>query len=62
MAKNKVLNIPDRTIIEMLDFLENCEQYGKDINTNLQPIAGENTKTIAEESRILKRMFIKLRD
>jgi len=62
MTKNKVLNIPDRTIIEVLDFLENCEQYGKEINTNLQPIPGDNVKTICEESRIIKRMFIKLRD
>lgn len=62
MAKKKVLNIPDRTVIEMLDFLENCEQYGKEIMTNLQPLAPQDTKTIAEEARILKRMFIRLRD
>ena len=61
MSKHMIM-IPDKTVIEILDFLENCEQYGKKIRTNLDPkIDGEDTY-VTQEARILKRMFIKLRD
>jgi len=41
--------------------LDEAEKYGKEISTNFGDSKSE-AQTVASEARMLKRMFIKLRD
>jgi tetratricopeptide repeat protein 30 len=57
-----MLSVGDKVIIELLDFLESCEKFGKKIRTNLGPIEEQNELMVSDEARIIRRMIIKLRD
>jgi tetratricopeptide repeat protein 30 len=63
MAKHMVV-LPDTALAEILLFLDAAEVYGKDIATEINPLEQQQNqkKTVAYEARVLKRMFLKLRD
>lgn len=44
----------------MQTFLDEAEKYGKEISTSVD--AKFEAQTVASEARMIKRMFIKLRD
>mmetsp|Transcript_17248 Transcript_17248/g.19427 ORF Transcript_17248/g.19427 Transcript_17248/m.19427 type:complete len:644 (+) Transcript_17248:56-1987(+) len=58
-----MLMLRDSTYIEILNFLDAADQHGKDITTVIGPIGDHNEKnTVCYEARVLKRMFLKLRE
>lgn len=61
MAKHMII-VSDKIVVEILDFLESCETHGKKIRSNLDPVIDGTDTYVTEEARILKRIFIKLRD
>jgi len=61
MSKHMII-IQDRTITEVLDFLESCEQIGKNIRANLEVKMDGIDTYVTHEARLLKMMFIKLTD
>lgn len=62
MAKHMVV-LPDSSIAELLLFLDAAEVYGVEIPTEINPLdPGNVRKTVAFEARILKRMFLRLRE
>ena len=62
MAKHMII-IKDQSFNEILNFLDHAEIHGKEIKTVLNPLEAENEKkTVAYEARILKRMFLRLRE
>ena len=69
MAK-RVVTAKDETVLEIFSFLEQAEKFGKDIevtevktevNTG-DTTASVTSRTIANEARQLRRMFLKLRE
>lgn len=56
-----MIMLKDSSLAEIMTFLGEAEKHGKNIPTSF---AGANSeaRTIATEARMLKRMFIKLRD
>ena len=69
MAK-RVVTAKDETVLEIFSFLEQAEKFGKDIevtevktevNTGATT-ASVTSRTIANEARQLRRMFLKLRE
>lgn len=61
MSKNMII-IPDRSITEILDFLDSCEQFGSRVKANLEVSLDGIDTYVTQEARLLKRMFIKLTD
>jgi len=62
LAKH-MLVLRDATINEMLNFLDAVEIHGKGIKTVIDPLEELNEKkTVAYEAKLLKRMFLKLRE
>ena len=61
MAKLMII-IPDKIAIEVLDFLESCEKFGKKIRADLNPIEQQGELMVSDESRLIRRLLIKLRD
>lgn len=62
MSKHMVV-LPDNCIAEVLLFLDAAEMYGGSIPTEISPLEETNEKkTVTYEARVLKRMFLKLRD
>lgn len=53
----QVMIIPDHLYFELLNFLENADKYGKNIVTQVT-----EKLTVSSEARLLKRMFLKLKD
>lgn len=51
----------DSSFAEVMAFLDEAEKYGKEIPTSFADGKGE-ARTVASESRMLKKMFLKLRD
>jgi len=55
--------LKDQSFNEILNFLDAAEIHGKEIKTKIDPLGNvDETKNVAYEARILKRMFLKLRD
>lgn len=60
LAKHMIM-LTDGCFTEIMAFLTEAEKYGKDLKTNFQD-AKHATRTVASEARMLKRMFLRLRD
>jgi tetratricopeptide repeat protein 30 len=56
-----VVAAKDETVLEIFNFLEEAEKYGKDTVTTSETDNSEK-RTIASEARALRRMFLKLRE
>ena len=65
LAKH-MITLKDESIREIMAFLDEAERHGAKILTVFnQPgstMGGDNTRTLATEARMLKKMFMKLRD
>lgn len=57
----RVVAAKDETVLEIFNFLEEAEKYGKDTVTTSETDNSEK-RTIASEARALRRMFLKLRE
>ncbi len=58
-----MLVLPDQTFNELLNFLDAAEIHGKTIKTVIDPLEEHNEKkTVAYEAKLMKLMFLKLRD
>lgn len=55
-----MITITDASFSEILSFLEEAERHGKAIKTSFAEGSSENT--VAGEARIIKQMFLRLRD
>ena len=63
MAKHMLsAPIPDKVMVEVLDFLESCEKFGKKIRSDSTPVELEGDLMISDEARLIRRMIIKLKD
>lgn len=58
----QVMIIPDHLYIELLQFLDNADKYGKHIITQMNQSDTAEKFTVSSEARKLKRMFLKLKD
>ena len=62
LTKNMFI-LQDQIIIDILTFLINCEEIGKDIKTRIEPTGNYDEKnSVAYEARLLRIIFIKLRE
>ena len=62
MAKH-MLVLPDASFNEILNFLDAVEVHGKNIKTIIDPLEeADPKKTVTFEAKLLKRMFLKLRE
>ena len=62
LAKH-MLVLPDSSFNELLNFLDAVEAHGKNIKTVIDPLAEQDeSKTVAYESKLFKRMFLRLRE
>ena len=58
-----MLVLPDSSFNEILNFLDAIELHGKNIKTVIDPLeVPDDKKTVAYEGKLLKRMFLKLRE
>ena len=55
-----MITVPDSTLDEVMAFLDEAERHGKEIVTQLGD-DGQG-RTLTTEARMIKKMFIKLRD
>ena len=65
MVKHMVSNpgpIPDKLMVEVLDFLESCEKFGKKIRSDQNPLEHEGELMVSDEARLIRRMIIKIKD
>jgi len=62
----QILCIPDKLFIELLNFLDEADKYGKNITTQIvdSHTNEENAEkcTVSSEARLLKKMLLKIRD
>ncbi len=62
LAKHMII-LKDQTMNEIIDFLNQADQYGKAIKTAITIGDADDTKNnVSYEARLLKRMFLKLRN
>lgn len=62
LAKH-MLVLPDASFNEILNFLDAVEVHGKNIKTVIDPLEeSDPKKTVQYEAKLLKRMFLKLRE
>jgi tetratricopeptide repeat protein 30 len=62
LAKH-MLVLPDTSFNELLNFLDAVEIHGKNIKTIIDPLEEEDErKTVAYEAKLIKRMFLRLRE
>jgi tetratricopeptide repeat protein 30 len=62
LAKH-MLVLPDTSFNEILNFLDAVEVHGKTIKTIIDPLEEEDDKkTVAYEAKLIKRMFLRLRE
>merc|ERR1711908_86884 len=74
LAKHMMV-LPDASFNEVLNFLDAVEVHGKTIKTTTDPLAeeeepaegkegatGDSKRTVAYEAKLIKRMFLKLRE
>jgi len=58
-----MLVLKDSSVNELLNFLDQVEVHGKGIKTVIDPLAEEDDKkTVAYEARLIKRMFLMIRE
>jgi tetratricopeptide repeat protein 30 len=58
-----MLVLPDSSFNEILNFLDAIETHGQKIKTVIDPLEEMNEKkTVAYEGKLLKRMFLRLRE
>jgi tetratricopeptide repeat protein 30 len=58
-----MLVLPDATFNELLNFLDAVEVHGKTIKTVIDPLEEhDDKKTVTYEAKLMKRMFLKLRE
>ena len=55
-----MITVPDSTMDEVMAFLDEAERHGREIVTQLGD-DGQG-RTLTTEARMIKKMFIKLRD
>mmetsp|Transcript_13033 Transcript_13033/g.35481 ORF Transcript_13033/g.35481 Transcript_13033/m.35481 type:complete len:98 (+) Transcript_13033:1743-2036(+) len=60
LTKHMIM-LKDSSYQEIMTFLDEAEKYGKEVSTSFGD-AKSDAQTVASEARMLKRMFIKLRD
>ena len=62
----QILCIPDKLYIELLNFLDEADKYGKNITTQIldSHTSEENAEkcTVSSEARLLKKMLLKIKD
>ena len=62
----QILCIPDKLYIDMLNFLDEADKYGKNITTQILDSHSneENAEkcTVSSEARLLKKMLLKIKD
>lgn len=62
LAKH-MLVLPDTSFNELLNFLDAVEVHGKTIKTVIDPLEEPDPKkTVTYEAKLMKRMFLKLRE
>jgi tetratricopeptide repeat protein 30 len=62
LAKH-MLVLPDTTFNELLNFLDAVEVHGKTIKTVIDPLEEPDPKkTVTYEAKLMKRMFLRLRE
>jgi tetratricopeptide repeat protein 30 len=68
LAKHMIM-VKDTTFLEIMNFLDEAERHGKKIATTFNDSlmgnafnSGLEDRTVASEARILKRLFLKLRE
>lgn len=60
LAKHMII-LKDSSFTEIMAFLHEAEKHGKDIRVSFSD-GKHQSRTIASEARMLKKMFLKLRD
>lgn len=59
----QIMIIPDHLYIELVNFLDTADKFGKNITTQITQNESTSEKyTVSSEARLLKRMLLKLRD
>ena len=62
----QILCVPDKLFLELLNFLDNADKYGKNITTQITDShsSEENAEkcTVSSEARLLKKMLLKIKD
>jgi len=63
LGKNMLL-LKDEAFDDIINFFDEATTVGKNIPTTISPIDGhgEQKRTVAQEARLLKRFFLKMRD
>ena len=63
LESKHMLVLADSSFNEILNFLDAIEVHGKNIKTVIDPLEElDEKKTVAYEGKLLKRMFLKLRE
>lgn len=61
-----MITVKDTTMTEIMNFLDQAERHGKNIltvfNQSQSTLGGDESRTLSTEARMLKKMFMKLRD
>ena len=58
-----MLVLPDSSFNELLNFLDAVEVHGKNIKTIIDPLEEhDEKKTVTYEAKLMKRMFLRLRE
>ena len=61
----QILSIPDKLYMELVNFLDNADKFGKNITTQIVDThSSENSEkfTVSSEARLLKKMLLRLKD
>ncbi|EFJ12286.1 hypothetical protein SELMODRAFT_446703 [Selaginella moellendorffii] len=62
-ADTLVIVLNDATYADIDDFLDAADSQGKIVYTSVEsPRGGQNSNTVSREARLLKRMFLKIRE
>jgi len=64
LSKNMLL-LKDEAFDDIINFFDNAAQVGKNIQTTITIVEGregEQKRTVAQEARLLKKFFLKMRD
>merc|ERR1719161_2136293 len=63
LGKNMIL-LKDEAFDDIINFFDAAAQVGRSIPTSISPIesATETKRTVAQEARLLKKFFLKMRD
>lgn len=62
MLSGHHLIVKDTTISEVIEFLDYCNEHGKNINTLFVPsLENEEKNTVGYQAREIKRLYLKIR-